>query len=269
MEQRELVEQVGEPLALLLPRHVQTPDGVVQGLVAHGHLGGERLLREVHQGTANQEVLGEVVFPVHAKHGFAFKRFGRAFQTDVDRRAGVENALVDDGHLAGGIVHGVVAVFHQRHTACRHHDRAAGHVHGAERDDVARGGFVLSGQDELVFLDVLLRLGAGGVVEGLELIFLGHDGVAQYFVEVAAEGFHAGEEDASLRAVNGVAFHEVEVSVRVQVVLVVQAVQAQKADERLVLELLFGQVVEVNARRVAQVFDVEPEAGLFHRSGAQ
>ena len=177
--------------------------------------------------------------------------------------------MVDDGHLAGGIVHGVVAVFHQRHTACRHHDRAAGHVHGAERDDVARGGFVLSGQDELVFLDVLLRLGAGGVVEGLELIFLGHDGVAQYFVEVAAEGFHAGEEDASLRAVNGVAFHEVEVSVRVQVVFVVQAVQAQKADERLALELLFGQVTEVNARRVAQVFDVEPEAGLFHRSGAQ
>ena len=44
VQQRYLVQYVGQPLRLLLPAQVQTPKGVVQRLLAHCHLGGQRLL---------------------------------------------------------------------------------------------------------------------------------------------------------------------------------------------------------------------------------
>ena len=47
MQARQLVEHVCEPLALGLPVDVEAQHGIVQWLVAHGHLGGEGLLREV------------------------------------------------------------------------------------------------------------------------------------------------------------------------------------------------------------------------------
>ena len=47
VQQGQAVEQVGQPLRLLLPVHVESPDGVVQRFLAHGHLGDEGLLLQV------------------------------------------------------------------------------------------------------------------------------------------------------------------------------------------------------------------------------
>ena len=52
MEQGELVEPVREELALLLPRHVEAPEGIVERFAAHRHLIDQRFLAEVHERTA-------------------------------------------------------------------------------------------------------------------------------------------------------------------------------------------------------------------------
>ena len=74
MQERQFVEHIRQPLAFLLPVYVQSPDGVVERLRAHGHLRCQRLLAEVLEGTANLEVLGKVVFPVQSDHCLALLR---------------------------------------------------------------------------------------------------------------------------------------------------------------------------------------------------
>ena len=109
MEERYLVEDRGEPLRLLLPVYVQPPDGVVQGFLAHGHLRDEGLLGEVHQRTTQLEVLREVVLPVQAYHRLSLHAvLGVRLQRHVHISACVDDALVQDGHLTGRIVHRVV-----------------------------------------------------------------------------------------------------------------------------------------------------------------
>ena len=71
MQERYLVEHIGEPLALLLPVEVHSPERIVERLGSHVHLGGEGLLREMLQGTAHLEILGKLVLPIDAKHGLA------------------------------------------------------------------------------------------------------------------------------------------------------------------------------------------------------
>ena len=68
MQTGQFVEHVGEPLALLLPVHVDAPERVVERFVAHRHLRGKRLFGEMLQRTAELEVLGEVVAPVDTHH---------------------------------------------------------------------------------------------------------------------------------------------------------------------------------------------------------
>ena len=53
MHKRQAVHEIRQPLALRFPRHVQSPNRVVQRLAAHCHFRGQRLLAEVHQRTAH------------------------------------------------------------------------------------------------------------------------------------------------------------------------------------------------------------------------
>ena len=57
MEERYLVEGVGEPLALVFPVDIETDDGVVHGFGSHGYLRRERLLGKMLDGTRELEVL--------------------------------------------------------------------------------------------------------------------------------------------------------------------------------------------------------------------
>ena len=131
MEERQLVEDIGEPLAFLLPVHVKAPDGVVQRLVTHVDLGSQGLFGEVHQRTAQQEVLAEVVFPVHAEHRLAFLAVvGVAFERYAHVGAGVDDTLVEDRHRSATVVDTVVAALGEGDAAGRDHHRSLWHVVG-------------------------------------------------------------------------------------------------------------------------------------------
>ena len=139
MQEGQLVEHVREPLALLLPVDVQAPDGVVERLRSHVHLVGESLFGEVLERTRELEVLREVVLPVHAEHRLALLSVvGIAFERHVHGGAGVDDALVEDGHLATRVVDRVVGAFGERDAACRNYHRALRNVVCAERDYVSR-----------------------------------------------------------------------------------------------------------------------------------
>ena len=132
MQQRQFVEHVGKPLRLGLPVDVQAPQGVLQRLATHSHLRRQGLFAQVLQRTTNLEVLREVVLPIDAEHALSLHAVVVvAFQRDVDVCACVDDALIEDGHFTGRVVHGIVAAFGQQHAASRHADRALRHIIGS------------------------------------------------------------------------------------------------------------------------------------------
>ena len=166
MQEGYLVEHRGEPLALLLPVHIESPDGVTQRLRTHRHLRGESLLREMHQCTAELEVLREVILPVHTQHRLALHTVvGVRLQRHTDVCARIDDALVQYGHLTGRVIYGIVGAFHQFDTTCRHHDRPLRHVIGTKGDDIGTMPLKLSHHHELILLGNLLCDGLRRVVE--------------------------------------------------------------------------------------------------------
>ena len=165
VQQRNLVEHIRQPLAFLLPVDVQSPDGVVERFCPHVHLGCQRLFGQVHERTADLEVFGEVVFPVHADHCLAF-------QGDIDGCSGVNDALIEDGYLPGTVIDTVVRAFIQGHTACRHDHRSLWYVISPEGNDIRRRTPVLPCEHELVLLGNLLGDGLCRVVKLFEDILV-------------------------------------------------------------------------------------------------
>ena len=119
---------------------------------------------------------------------------------------------------------------------------------------------------KFVLLGYLLRHGLGAVVEFGEGVLFRHlvgDALAlEIGVEIASERLGLGDEDASFRY--GVASHVVVVAVAVGIVVVVESVGSQHLDDGLVFHLRLGNVVEVDARRVALILHVESELLLLH-----
>ena len=270
VQQRNLVEHVREPLAFLLPVDVQAPNGVIQRFRTHAHLCGKGLLGEVLQRTAKLEVLREVIRPVHTHHRLAHLSIvGIALQRHVHSRSCIEDALVQDGHLTGIVVHGVVATLCERHTTCRYHHRSARHVVGTERDDVGGRATELSHEHELILLGYLLGNGLRGVVELSEGIAgslrLAHALGLEVFKQILTERFSSGEEHTAV--LHGVALHVVEASVRMGFHVVIEAVGTQHLDEHLALHLRLRYISKVHARGVALELHVETELVFLHRRG--
>ena len=71
MQERQLVEHVGQPLRLGLPVQVQSPQGILQRFCTHGDFRCQRLFRQVLEGTADLEIFREVVLPVDTEHALA------------------------------------------------------------------------------------------------------------------------------------------------------------------------------------------------------
>ena len=267
-DEGQFVNHVGQPLALALPRHVGSPQGVLQRFAAHADLGGQGLFVEEHQRAADGEVLREFVVEVHAEHRLALHAVvvvGLYGGTDVG--AGVDDALVDDGDDAHVVVDGVVGVFGQRHTTGSHHHRTLGYVGGSEVYLAAVRTFVLARQQELVVFGYLLGHGLRAVVEFGEAVAFGRLVVAYPSAQMFAEGLSHGEVDAAL--VDGVAFYEVELSVGVCLVVIVQSVQVHGLQQGGALQCGFGQIGDVHAAGVGEELDVEFELFLRHAGGAQ
>ena len=267
VQQRDGVEYVCQPLALLLPVHVQSPDGVLQRLAAHGDLGGQWLLVEELEGTSEYEVLGELVVPVQSEEGLALHGVGVvALHVCFNLLSGVDEALVEDGDHAHGVVHAVVHVLCERDSSGGDDDASWSDLCGSEDDFCAVGSFVSSGELELVLLGNLLGHGLGGVVECVEAVLVGDGVVAYPLPEVVAEGFCHGEDDASLA--DGVALDVVELSVGVGAVVVVQAVEVHGAQQGCGFELCLREVGLIDACGVVLVLDVEAELLSLCAGGA-
>ena len=76
----------------------------------------------MHDGTSEGEVLVEVILPVQSQHGLALHAVGGVvFQRHLHVSASIEDALVENGHLTGRIVHAIVAAFGKRDTSSGNH----------------------------------------------------------------------------------------------------------------------------------------------------
>ena len=137
MQERNLVEHVGQPLALFLPVQIEAQESVLQWFRSHRHLVGEGLLGEMLQGTTYLEILGEVIFPVDSHHRLSHLSIvGVAFQGYVDGGSGVDDALVEDGYLASIVIHRVVASLLEGHATGGYHHRPLRHIIGTQGYDV-------------------------------------------------------------------------------------------------------------------------------------
>ena len=262
MEQRQFVEHVGEPLTFMLPVDIKSPQGVVDRFGAHRYLCGECLLGEVLKRSRELEVLGEVILPVYAEHRFPLLGIvALALQRYVDSGTCIDDALVEDGYLAGTVVYAIVGTFSQFHATGSDNDRTLRHVIRAERDDVGLCTTELPLQYVFVFLGNLLGNGLRGVVEFGKSIFRrsgSRDTFAyEIVIEIAAERLSGREEDTSVA--DGVALNEVEVAVGVCLVVIVKTVSTKYLDERPALYLRLGDVRKIDTSGVALVFHVKAE----------
>jgi cell shape-determining protein MreC len=90
-------------------------------------------------GRGSSDYAGVFMLDAGTKEGLpdgAEARVG--FQGDVDGGARVEDAFVDDGHTAQGVVDGVVHILDELPAACGDGDRALSHIHGVEAYFAAR-----------------------------------------------------------------------------------------------------------------------------------
>ena len=218
------------------------------------------------QRTTYLEILREVVLPIDAEHTLALHAVFRVrLQRHVDARTGINDTLVQNGHLAGRIVHRIVGALLQDDATCRHLDRPLRHVVGAQRDDVGRGTLELSHQQVLVLVGHLLGRRPRGVIEFLEGILVSH-GLAQArpqeeAFQRRAERLGRREEHAAVG--HRIAFHKVEHAIGVGLVIVVQAVAAQASQQGDTFHLRY--ISKVYTCGITLELDVEPELGLLDR----
>ena len=270
VEEGNLVEHRGEPLTLLFPVHTQAPEGITQGFVAHRHFRGQGLFVEVHQRTRHLEVLREVVLPVQAQHRLTLHAVFRVrLQTHADVRPGIDDTLVQDGHLTCRVVYGIVGALRQLHATRRYLHRPLWYIVGTQRDHVGRGALILTGEYVFVFFGYQFRHRLGRVIEFGEDVFTGlrlwEATIHKLPSQIAAKGLCRGQEHASVA--HGIVFHIVEVTVGVELLVIVQAVTAQQLQQRAVLHPLVGDIGQIHTCRITLILDVETELRLLDRRG--
>ena len=88
-------------------------------------------------GTRQLEILREVVLPVHSEHGLALHTIvGVALERHIHLRAGIDNALIENGHLSRIIVNRVVGTLSQHYATSRYHYRALRNVVGTGLNNI-------------------------------------------------------------------------------------------------------------------------------------
>ena len=93
--------------------------------------------------------------------------------------------------------------------------------------------------------------------------------VAYLVSEPLSEWFSHREDDTSVLRLDGITLQIVKLTVRIRLVVVVQSVEVHHLQQRRLLELLLGQIVEVDASSVTQILDVHLEVLLLYRHGSE
>ena len=100
MEERYLIEHIGEPLTFFLPVYIDTPKCIVQRLFSHAHLRCQSLFTQMLKCTTQLKILREIILPVYAEHGLSgLSIIVIALAGGTYRCTGIDQTLVEDRHL--------------------------------------------------------------------------------------------------------------------------------------------------------------------------
>ena len=260
IDSRNLVEKIGEPHKFAVIGKIETHHGVVDGLVADVYFLQQRFFRKMQQCTADIEVLVDLILQVESKKRLALHGEHRlVLKRDTDVLTRVDDALVGDSDDTHGIVNGIVGVLGQTHAASHNHNRTAGNVQCIEPYLRARRRHILAFEDEFVFVGELSGHNNSGVVQLLIDITLGDGRVTYLLGEVAAERFRDRKNNLAGRCQNSIAFDIVEEAVGIALLIAVDTVEIHHLKKALVVQPGHGQIVDLSARSVGKILDVEPE----------
>ena len=247
---------------------------------------GQRTLPHVEEGGAHVEVVARHVVKSGAKQGLrlnAEQRIG--LQRDANGLTGLEKAIVDDAHPSQVVVDRVIPVFFQTHPACRHRDRTFRHIQRIELNLRRTLGLETTFDPESVQRWDLLGCRLGAVVQRLK-----HEGFDQrislrfrhvffrgklhdFRFQIGSKGFHRGQENPTVLAVDGSTTHCSVVHIVEDPILVwhavdVDAVHAQHLNEQPPFKGFSWDVVEVHSRIGVVVPNVQSEILVADPEGA-
>ena len=270
MQEWYLVKYIGKPLTLLLPIEINTPESILQWLRTHGDLRRKSLFGKMLQGTTHLEVLGEIILPVHTKHGLASLSIIRiTFQGYIDRGTRIDDALIENGNLTRIVIYRIVCTLCQGNTTSSYNDRTLWYVIGIQRDDAGRRAFKLTHHQILIFLSYLSGYGLGTVIQFGKGIFLccirSHSVLDQIITHITSERFYFRNKHTTIR--NGIAFYIVIISVAMRLVVVIKSVSTKHTNDWRILYSLFWNIREINTRSIALIFYVKTEFLLFYIRG--
>ncbi len=130
-----LVQKIREPHEVFVITQVEAEHSVVDHLVADVHLLRECLLGEIKHRGSQCEVFVETILRVKTHKRLALHTEHRlVFESHAHVSARIDNALIRDGDNAHAIIYGIVAIFSEHYSACHHHYRPSGHIHGIQSD---------------------------------------------------------------------------------------------------------------------------------------
>ena len=102
------------------------------------------------------------------------------------------------------------------------------------------------------------------VVELLIAIVVRHAVASDFFAQMAAEGFGGREEHHAIACEDRIALHEVEIAVRVGLVVVVQAVQVHQREQSFIFQPRLGDIGKIDTCCVREELDFELEFLFLH-----
>ena len=260
----EQVNRSGNKGKLRLIGEVHAPNKIVDGLVAIVDLVGDGPLPQIHEGGADVKVLREGVVQVGSEEILVCAVFVFRLPSDVNGGSGVEVSLVDDGDSTHVVVDGIVHIFLQGDTASGNFDRALRHIRSGDSELGTVGGTVGALDIELVLVGDLLRHRLGHRVEGVEGVFVSQLRFGDDRPQVFAERLNMGEIDAAVSGVDGTSHSggivdEVENTIRVGVLLLVQTVQTQQPDQWDALLAALGEETVRHTLSVTRVENIQTE----------
>ena len=96
----------------MFPRQIYSPKSIFKRFFSHIHLTGKRLLVQIHQRTAKDQLLGKVILQIHTEHCLALHSIiFIAFKAGTDTGTRINDTLINDSNTPHGIIHRVIYIF--------------------------------------------------------------------------------------------------------------------------------------------------------------
>ena len=145
------------------------------------------------------EIFIERIVQVQTQQCLALHAEGRlVFKRHTNVGSCINQALVGDGHRSHVVIHSIVAVLSQWHTACGHNHRPARHIHRIQLNGIARRRLILTLKHKLVLVLILASHGQRRVIEFGIHIVLGDVLVSNGIGKETAKRLYHREDDPTL-----------------------------------------------------------------------